>query len=124
MKVGLVAFRLALAGFVVGFSYLYTPALLMQGPVMDIITELLVNSLGLALMAAGLSGYFRGDLSVPARIVLVLGALVLVLFEARQNWVRIAIEIAVMVTLYLRPHWFGPSERVAAVPPGVVPGKE
>ncbi len=124
MKVGVVAFRLALAGFVVGFSYLYTPALLMQGPTMEIIAEMLVNSLGLTLMAAGLSGYFAGYLAMPYRVILTLGALVLVLFEAQESWLRIAIEIAVMVTLYLRPQWFRPSEPVAVVPPEAVPGKD
>lgn len=124
MKVGLVAFRLALAGFVVGFSYLYTPALLLQGPTMAIIEELLVNALGLTLLAAALSGYFNGDLSWPYRFAIGLGALVLVLFEAQENWLRIAIEIAVMAALYLRPRWFKPSVSAVSLPPVAVPEKK
>jgi len=42
MCTGLVAARLALAGFVVGSNHPYTPALLLQGPCFDIHGEVLV----------------------------------------------------------------------------------
>ena len=55
MLTGMAAFRLGLAGFLVGYSYLFSPALLMQGPVLDIIGQTLVYLMGLTLLAGGLS---------------------------------------------------------------------
>jgi TRAP-type uncharacterized transport system fused permease subunit len=110
MRVGLVAARLALAGFIVGFNYLYTPALLFQGPWIDIIAEVLVNFLGLTLMAAAMSGYFRRDLAMPWRWIIGLGALACVLLlEAWNSWLRIALETAVIVVLVLVPRAFEPA---------------
>lgn len=113
MRVGLTAFRLSIAGFVVGFSYLYTPALLMQGPWHEIAAQVAVNLLGLTLMAAGLFGYFRGDLTVPVRVLLTLAGLGLVLLEALDQpvplagmlvdignvWGRIGVELLIMLAL-------------------------
>ncbi|MEO7402575.1 MAG: TRAP transporter fused permease subunit, partial [Burkholderiales bacterium] len=111
MEVGLVAFKLAIAAFVIGFSYLYTPALLMQGPWSEILGQLTVNLLGLTLMAAGFFGYFRGDLNGPLRAVLVVVGLGLVLLEAVDKpvfginvgnlWARIVIEIVIMGLLFM-----------------------
>jgi TRAP transporter 4TM/12TM fusion protein len=109
MKVGVVAFRLALAGFIVGFNYLYTPALLMKGPTTDIVAEVLVNALGLTLVAASLSGYFAGRLAPVWRIAIGVGALVLVMLETESVWLRIAAQAAMAAILYLRPHWFAPT---------------
>jgi TRAP-type uncharacterized transport system fused permease subunit len=117
MRVGLTAFRLAIAGFVVGFSYLYTPALLMQGSWMEILAQLAVNLLGLTLMAAGLFGYFRGDLGLPARTLLTFAGLALVLLEALDTpiavaglsvdagnvWSRIGVELLIIIALYFVP---------------------
>jgi TRAP transporter 4TM/12TM fusion protein len=103
MRTGLTAWRLALAGFVVGYSYLYTPAMLMQGPVLEIIGQILVNVLGLTAVAAGLFGYFRSPLPLPLRLVLVPVGLVIVLLEAYSVWPRIAVEIVLLAGLYVLP---------------------
>lgn len=100
MRTGLAASRMAIAGFVVGFSYLYTPALLMQGPPMDIFAEVMVNILGLTLFAAACSGYFAGPMSFGWRIPLALFGLVIVLAETLPVWPRIGAELLVMGTLY------------------------
>jgi TRAP-type uncharacterized transport system fused permease subunit len=116
MKTGLVAARLALAGFVVGFNYLYTPALLMQGPALDIVAEVLVNALGLSLAAAAMSGYFRDDLANVWRVAVGVAAFALVLLlEGHDTWLRVAAEAAIAAALYLAPRFFAPSpETVAA----------
>lgn len=99
MRTGLASFRLALAGFVVGYSYLYTPALTLEGPVSEIIGQVLVNMLGLILIAAGLFGHLRGRLSIPVRVVLVPIGLFMVLFEAYSVWLRIPVELALLAGL-------------------------
>jgi TRAP transporter 4TM/12TM fusion protein len=103
MRSGLAAFRLALAGFLVGYSYLFSPALLMQGPVAGIVGQLLLYLMGLTLVAAGLSGYFRGDLGRGLRVTMVAGALLLILSNGVEVWWRVAIEaVALGVLWWLR----------------------
>ncbi|WGF88078.1 TRAP transporter permease [Marinivivus vitaminiproducens] len=103
MRTGLAAFRLALAGFVVGYSYLYTPALTLQGPVLEIVGQVLVNVLGLVIIAAGLFGYLRSPLPMPLRMLLVPVGLFLTLFEAYSVWLRIPVELAVLAGLAYWP---------------------
>jgi len=115
MATGVVAARLALAGFVVGFSYLYTPALLMQGPWDQILSQFLVVMLGLTLVASGMSGFFRDYLGWPMRLILSFGGLALVLAETFSDWLRVAIAVAVMAALIGLPKLFAPN-RPAPVP--------
>jgi TRAP transporter 4TM/12TM fusion protein len=107
IKTGISAFRLAIAGFVVGFSYLYTPSLMMQGPALEILGQILVNLLGLSVVAIGLSGFGRGPIALPVRVVFVLGGLLTVLLETWSPWPRIALEMAVLALLFGAPQWFG-----------------
>lgn len=101
MRVGLVAFRLALAGFVVGFNYLYTPALLLQTPWLESLAEFLVNAIGLAAVAACLSGYFVAPLPRAARLAGLAAAAGLVLAEAYPVWPRIGAELCLLGLLWL-----------------------
>ena len=113
MKVGLVAFRLALAGFVVGFNYLYTPALLLEGPWHEWLAEFLVNSIGLTALAACLSGYFMADLPRPVRIAGGATAVVLVLLETWPVWGRIGAELLLLVLLWLAGRALAPAPQPA-----------
>ncbi|MCC6469371.1 MAG: TRAP transporter permease [Alphaproteobacteria bacterium] len=117
MKTGLVAARLAIAGFVVGFNYLYTPALLMQGPVIDIIAELLVNMLGLTLMAAAMSGFFTGPIALPWRLPLGVFGLGIVLLETMPVWPRVGMEALAMLALHLLRGSIGGRQAAAAARP-------
>ena len=115
MRTGVIAFRLSLAGFVVGFGYLHSPALLMQGSWGDIIGETLVIILGLSLVAAGGSGFFRSWLNWPTRIFLVPFGLVLTIWESHGEWLRVAAIVAVMAALIALPRLFG-GERARPAP--------
>ncbi len=103
MHTGVVAFRLAIAGFLVGFSYLDNPALLMQGPIELILGYTLLNMLGLTILAAGLFGYFRGDLSGWLRVLLVALGVTTVLWDGVALPWRIAFECLVLGILYAVP---------------------
>ncbi|MBL8704297.1 MAG: TRAP transporter fused permease subunit [Rhodospirillales bacterium] len=107
IRTGVSAFRLAIAGFVVGFSYLYTPSLLMEGPPLEILGQILVNLLGLTIVAIGFSGYGRGPIALPLRIVLALAGLLLALLETWSPWPRIAIEVVILALLFYVPGLFG-----------------
>lgn len=101
MRTGLAAFRLGLAGFLVGYSYLFSPALLMQGPVAGIVGQVLLYLVGLTLVAAGLSGHFRADLGRGLRVALVAGALLLILANGIELWWRVAAAVLALVALWI-----------------------
>ncbi len=107
IKTGVSAFRLALAGFVVGFSYLYTPSLLMEGPALEILGQILVNLIGLTIVAIGLSGYGGGPIALPLRAILILAGLLLALLETWNVWPRVLVEILLLGALFAVPQWFG-----------------
>ncbi|MFO1325756.1 MAG: TRAP transporter fused permease subunit [Rubrivivax sp.] len=101
MMTGLAAFRLGLAGFLVGYSYLFSPALLMQGPVPEIVGQVLLYLVGLTLVAAGLSGHLRADLGRGLRVAMVAGALLLILANGVPVWLRVAVEVAALAGLWM-----------------------
>jgi TRAP transporter 4TM/12TM fusion protein len=101
MAAGVVAFRLAIAGFVVGFSYLHSSALLLQEPWSEVIGEFLANAVGLTLLSAGFFGYFRAPLPMWLRLPLIPLGIVATLFDPVPVWWRVAIVTAVAVALYL-----------------------
>jgi len=73
------AMMLALSGFIIPFSFAYDPALLMQNAsVLHIVLRSLAATLGILMLAAGLIGYLRGPTRRWERVVLLLGAFLLI----------------------------------------------
>ncbi|MEI8145121.1 MAG: TRAP transporter fused permease subunit [Alphaproteobacteria bacterium] len=101
MAAGVVAFRLAIAGFVVGFSYLHSGALLLQDTWPEIIGEFLANAFALTLLAAGFFGFFRAPIPFWLRALLIPTGLVLALADPLPVWWRVAIACAIAVGLFL-----------------------
>ena len=92
MKTGFLSLELALAGFIVPFMFIYNPAMLMIDPtdlavtakefplppVIDIIIAVVTSVIGVIGLSAALEGYFKGDMNVVTRLILALGALLLI----------------------------------------------
>lgn len=102
IRAGIAAFRLGLAGFLVGFSYLFTTALLMQGPILSIVGHLILYLGGLTLVAAALSGHFRQPMPRGLRFTVAPLALILLLLHDHPLWLRIAGVIAIGAALWAR----------------------
>jgi len=79
LKIAVTAVKLALAAFLVPFSFVFNPALLLQGSVIEIIGATLSVSAGLALMAVAVEGFYRIRLRRITRLLLA-GAGILLLF--------------------------------------------
>ncbi len=101
MAAGVVAFRLAIAGFVVGFSYLHSSALLLQDSWSEIIGEFIANAAGLTLLAAGFFGFFRAPLPMAVRLPLIPLGVMATLFDPISVWWRVAIVLGVGLALYI-----------------------
>lgn len=80
LKTGFGAFKLAIAGYLVPFAFIYNPALLMRGSVLEILTAVLLMVASIILLAIGLTGCFTKKINIPTRILLVGMGIALVVF--------------------------------------------
>ncbi|MGO2445124.1 MAG: TRAP transporter permease [Psychrobacter sp.] len=92
MKTGFLSLKLALAGFIVPFMFIYNPTMLMIDPtglavtakdfplppIVDIITVVVTSVTGVIALSSALEGYFRGSMNTVTRIILAIGALLLI----------------------------------------------
>ena len=92
MKTGFLSLKLALAGFIVPFMFIYNPAMLMIDPtglavtakefplppIIDIVTAVVTSVIGVIGLSAALEGYFKGSMNTITRIILAIGALLLI----------------------------------------------
>jgi len=92
MKTGFLSLKLALAGFIVPFMFIYNPTMLMIDPtglavtakdfplppILDIITVVVTSVMGVIALSSALEGYFKGDMNTVTRVILAIGALLLI----------------------------------------------
>ncbi|MGI6576145.1 MAG: TRAP transporter permease [bacterium] len=77
-QVGWTAFRMALAGFIIPFIFVYNPQLLlMGGSTLEILQACITSIIGVVGLAGFVQAYFMGDLNSIQRGILFVGALTL-----------------------------------------------
>lgn len=91
-------FRIALAGLIVPFMFVYSPALLAQGPPYLIAWATLTGLIGTLSLAASLVG-FLGSRTIPWYVRVILFGTALLLIE--QTFLTDLIGIAILLTCYL-----------------------
>ncbi len=101
MKTGLLSFELGLAGFIVPFVFIYSPAILLEGPWSQILPHTLTAILGVAALAGGLRGWFLFDLAWWQRLSLLAAAGALI---ASELWVSGAGGALMIATLLIARH--------------------
>jgi TRAP transporter 4TM/12TM fusion protein len=77
-KTGLEAMRIGATGFIVPFMFVYGPSLLLIGSTGTIITTVVSSSIGVVALSAGLMGWFLKEATLLERVMLVVGALLLI----------------------------------------------
>ena len=95
MKTGLRGMLFALVGFLVPFVFVYNPAILLQGTVVEIILSAAQLLVGTYFLALAISGYFKRELPLWTRIVFFIVALGFI----DPNWVTTLAALAVGVGL-------------------------
>lgn len=79
MKTGWQSVKLALAGFIVPFMFMYNPQLLLENVTVASGIQVVVTAcIGVLLIAAAVEGYLKGKLNLPLRAVAAVGALLLI----------------------------------------------
>ncbi len=86
LKIAGIAVRIAIGAFLVPFTFVHDPALILQGTPVEIVSAFILVALGLAMVVVAQEGYFKGPLSVPVRFLLLAAGL---------------------VTIFVRPFLFG-----------------
>ena len=93
LQTGFEAFKLSIAGFLIPFVFVFNPALLMDGSLIEILQVVLLLLAAVVLLAGGLTGYFRKPLGLIGRLVLLGGAAGVTVLCARPDllampWIR------------------------------------
>ena len=95
MKTGLRGMLFALVGFLVPFVFVYNPAILLQGTVLEIVISAAQLMVGTYFLALAVSGYFKRELTWWMRLVFFVVALGFI----DPNWVTTLAALAVGVVL-------------------------
>jgi len=78
IKASFQAFRIAIAGFLLPYMFVYNPALLLQGDTLTIIRSTITSAIGLVAFAAVIQGYLLHATPLWQRLLLLASALALV----------------------------------------------
>jgi len=99
---GWAAVKIGAAGFVVPFMFVYEPALLMIGDWTDIVRAFVVASLGIAMLAGGLHGYFLRRCTTLEKVLLLAGAACVVYPSLATDLAGLGLGAAVLLMQRLR----------------------
>lgn len=72
------AFKLCLAAFIVPYMFIYSPALLMEGPALGSAYATLTAVIGVAFLGSAIQGWFFGLLGTAQRLLLGTAALLFI----------------------------------------------
>ncbi len=75
MKTGLEATRLGIVAYIVPFLFVFSPALLLKGSVLDMSLAAVTATVGAVLLGMALTGYFVREISWFKRLLLIVAAL-------------------------------------------------
>lgn len=115
MATALVGMRLAAAGFIVPFAFVYGPGLLLIGPPTVIAFNILSAVLGVSTLVLAIHGWFRAPLNVAERLLL--GAAALAMISANMAFDVAGVAVAMSI---LGRRWLVSGQRkgtVATDPP-------
>lgn len=101
-KTGLEGFKLAIAGFIVPFMYVYNPVLLgIEADALAIISSFVTAIIGVSLVASSLEGFLLRKLTTPERLILFISGLLLMKPGGLTDAIGLALG-AVIFLLQLR----------------------
>jgi TRAP transporter 4TM/12TM fusion protein len=91
------SFKIGMAAFIVPFIFFYSPAMLMEGSWLRIIHVFLTASVGIYLLAAAVQGWFFGRMNGLFRVLLLVGALMMI----KGGWITDVAGIGIGMVLFM-----------------------
>jgi len=96
MKTGFTAFKLALAGFLVPYIYVYNPMILLIGYEPLPFAQAVVTAvIGIFLLGMSTIGFYKAEMSWPFRILAMIGALGLLIPGTKTDIMGLSILVAI-----------------------------
>lgn len=108
LAAGMQALRFALAGFVVGYGFIYDPGIMLRASLTDTIIQSGALAAALTLIGAGLGGFFRDRLSLWARGLALLLGLGVAFGHAVPDWTRLMLGSGAVALFMVVPVLFAP----------------
>ena len=102
LKTGLIATRLGLAGFIVPYMFVFAPALLWEGPILDIVLATFTACLGVVILSAGTMGFLLRPTNWAERVLLIVAALLLIKPGLYTDLIGLGLFAGVLVAQRLR----------------------
>ena len=102
-ETGIQAFKIAIPGFLIPYVFVYNTSLLLEGPLWEIIWRTFVTIVGITALAGSVIGFFMRRSNLWERLVLLIGALLLIIPEMVTDFLGIAIVGAVFLIQRRRP---------------------
>ena len=91
LYIAVLAVKFALGAFVVPFAFVYGPELLMQGPPLEIGLSMVTAVAGLIFVAAAIEAYLAGPMTLPARLLMGVGGMALVIPDIRLSAIGVVL---------------------------------
>jgi TRAP transporter 4TM/12TM fusion protein len=106
-ETGMVAFKIALPGFLIPFIFVYNTSILLEGPLWEIIWRTAVTIIGIASLAGAVVGYFVRPAKVWERVILLTGALLLIVPEMITDFLGMGLVGGIILVQRRRPSSLG-----------------
>ena len=97
MTTAVEACKLGFAGFIVPFAFCYSPAMMMQGSVVEVLTVFLSAFIGTAIISAGFQGWLFWKLNWFERIVFVAAGMLMFIPGSMTDIIGIAVAAALLI---------------------------
>ena len=97
MTTAVEACKLGFAGFIVPFAFCYSPAMMMQGTVPEILSVFLTAFIGTAVISGGFQGWLFWRLNIIERIILIASGLLLFIPGSVTDIAGLAITSALLL---------------------------
>ena len=97
MKTGIKGFTFAMVGFLVPFVFVYNPAILLEGTVVEIVIGAAQMLLGTFFLAVTVAGYFKRNFKPFERIALFIAALLLIAPEVISSIIGVVLGVGVLM---------------------------
>jgi TRAP-type uncharacterized transport system fused permease subunit len=103
VRTGFIATKLGLAGFIAPYMFVYSPALLLQGPFWEVTWATITASVGVIGLAGGAMGYFLRRATLPERAALIGAVLLLIKPGLYTDALGIVVLVGVIILQRRRP---------------------
>jgi TRAP-type uncharacterized transport system fused permease subunit len=115
-ETGFHAMRFSAFLYLMPFMFVYTPMLMPNGLTVEVVYSWIVLFCAVLPFAAGMTGYFYGNLSYWQRGVLIVSAALLVFPNVAADVIAIMLLLAIAVPQYLRSRQTGAQNGGTALP--------